>query len=104
MRVIDNKTDLEYEVGLFEDVVWGHALKIRLLQLPLVFGEMGEDAGFLESWKSDEADADDGIIYSLDENAWLFFALLDPFEDILSPPQAVLESIIHASPRFRAAQ
>ena len=100
MRVIEHKTKKIYEIGLFEDSRWDHAMEIRLLELPLVFGERGVDVGYLESWKNDEADADDGISYSLDLDAMHFFELPDPFEDILDSPEAALKSMIRASPRF----
>ena len=99
MRVIDNKTKKVCEIGLFEDSCWEHALKIRLLELPLVFGELGADVGFLESWEGDDAV---GISYSLDSDAVHFFELLDPLEDIGGSPLAALKSIICLSPRFRA--
>ena len=47
MRVIENTTQKVYEVGLFEDSGLGGAMKVRLLDLPLVFGKLGPDAGFL---------------------------------------------------------
>ena len=100
MRVIDNYTGTLCEIGLFEDACWEHALKIRLLEVPLVFGKLGLDAGFLEVWYGD--DEEEGISYSLNQDAAHFFELLDPFEDILDSPLAALKSIIFASPRFRA--
>ena len=101
MRVIDlNNNEKVCEIGLFEDSCWEHALKIRLLELPLVFGNLGSDVGFLESWEGDDGDI---VRYSLDSDAVEFFELLDPFEDIFYSPLAALESIIRVSPRFRAA-
>ena len=103
MRVIDLNTGKACEIGLFEDSRREHARKIRLLELPLVFGKRGVHAGFLEAWAGDEADEEDGISYSLDSDAIDFFELLDPFEDILDSPLAALKSIIYDSPRFREA-
>ena len=41
MRVIDLNTEKVYEIGLFPIPRWGHAMRIRLLEFPLVFGEKG---------------------------------------------------------------
>ena len=101
MRVIDNNTDTVYEIGLFEDVVWEHALKIRLLELPLVFGERGADVGFLEV---QEADDHETVLCGLDLGAVHFFELADDsFEDIFDSPHAALKALVFLSPRFRAA-
>ena len=51
MRVINCTTKKVYEVGLFENPCWEGALKIRVLELPLVFGNLGTDVGFLEMWE-----------------------------------------------------
>ena len=104
MRVIDLNTGKACEIGLFEDSAWEHALKIRLLELPLIFGKRGVHAGFLEAWAGDEADEEDGISYSLDSDAIQFFELIDPFQEILDCPLAALKSIIYESPRFRASR
>ena len=101
MRVIDCETLKVCEIGLFVDPCWKYAINIRLLELPLVFGERGVVVGYLESWPN--VDADDGISYSIDLDAIEFFELRDPVEDILDSPEGVLKSIIHLSPRFRTA-
>ena len=100
MRVIDLNTQKVCEIGLFADSCIEGTIKIRLLELPLVFGNLGSDVGYLGSWKSDDGG---GISYSLDSDAVEFFELDYPFEDTPSSPQAALESIIRSSPRFRAA-
>ena len=100
MRVIDLNTQKVCEIGLFEDSCWEGTIKIRLLELPLVFGNLGSDVGFLEFWEGDNGG---GISYSLDSDAVEFFELDYPFEDTPSSPQAALKSIVRASPRFRAA-
>ena len=99
MRVIDNETTKEYEIGLFEDSGRKPDIIIRLLELPLTFGKLGADAGVLEVWDGDDGSA---FRYKLDSDAVEFFELDYPFEDILSSPQAALKSIICLSPRFRA--
>ena len=107
MRVIDNKTDQVYEVGLFADSGWAGWMKIRLLDFPLVFGDRGADAGFLETWEGYGEEGDDSSITccKFDMEALEFFDLDldDPLEDMLDGPHAALKTIIYLSPRFRAA-
>ena len=100
MKVIDNETTKEYEIGLFEDAGWEDAILIRLLELPLVFGEMGTHVGFLEVGEGDD---EVGIRYSLDLDAVRFFKLHGRCEDIWYSPEAALKYMIRSSPRFRAA-
>ena len=110
MRVIDNKTDLEYEVGLFENSGWDGWIKIRLLDFPLVFGDRGADAGFLQTWEGygegygEEGDDSSITCCKFNMEALEFFDLdLDaPLEDMLDGPHAALKTIICLSPRFRA--
>ena len=47
MRVIDLNTGKACEIGLFEHSCWEHAMKIMVLELPLIFGKRGVDAGYL---------------------------------------------------------
>ena len=82
MRVIDNNTDDVYEIGLFELFhAWEHTMKIMAARLSSCLRREAElYVGYLEAWKGDEADADDGISYSLDSDALQFFELIDPFQ------------------------
>ena len=100
MRVIENGTEQVYEVGLFEYSGWD-AMKIRLLELPLVFGNLGADAGLLETW---EGDVDGSLSYSFNQDALDFFDLDpdDSLEDMLCGPPDALKTMIYASRRFRA--
>ena len=102
MKVLENATKKVYEIGLFEDVVWEHALKIRLLEVPLVFGNLGVDVGFLEILE----DYGEGGCCIFDEAAIHFFELYpdDPLEDLLCGPHEALKTIIYASPRFQAVK
>ena len=101
MRVIENGTEQQYEVGLFEYSGWKDTMKIRLLELPLVFGNLGADAGLLEIWE----DYGEGGCCTFDIDALTFFDLdLDePLECIMCSPEAALETLICESPRFRGA-
>ena len=99
MRVVDNQNQKVCELGLFENSGRAHAIKIRLLELPLIFGKLGVDVGYLEAWEGDDESV---ISYSLDLDADRFFELPDPFEDICYSPEAALKAIICSSPRFRA--
>ena len=121
MRVIDNYTEKVCEIGLFEAPRWGWGddIKIRLLELPLVFGELGEDAGFLSVWRdADGCTEYRGTEYSADSTALDFFmpdavlqaAFLHQWFDPEQPwgeasfdsPLEALKALIFASPRFRA--
>ena len=108
MRVLEYKTGKEYEVGLFADSGWAGWMKIRLLDFPLVFGDRGADAGFLETWEGYGEEGDDNSIICCRFNMEaLEFFDLDPdalSEDILNGPHAALKTIIRLSPRFRAEQ
>ena len=108
MRVLEYKTGKEYEIGLFEDSGWDGWMKIRLLDFPLVFGDRGADAGFLETLEGYGEEGDDSSIICCRFNmeALEFFDLYpdEPLEDMLDGPHAALKTIIFASPRFRAAQ
>ena len=110
MRVLEYKTGKEYEIGLFEDPRWGRgdAMKIRLLDFPLVFGDRGTDAGFLETLEGygEEGDDESIICCKFNMEALEFFDLDldDPLEDMLDGTQAALKTIIWLSPRFLAAQ
>ena len=98
MRVIENGTEQAYEVGLFEYSGWKDTMKIRLLELPLVFGNLGADAGLLEIWD----DYGEVRRCTFDLDALLFFDLDtdDPLE-LLCGPAAALKTLIYESRRFR---
>ena len=102
MRVIDlNNTEKVCEIGLFAVPGRDHDMKIRLLQLPLVFGELGVVVGYLEVHESEDHET---VFCSLDLDAVHFFKLVDDsFEDIFDSPHAALKALVFLSPRFRAA-
>ena len=100
MRVIENGTEQAYEVGLFEYSGWeGKGFNIRLLDLPLIFGKLGADAGILEVWE----DYGEGGCCTFNQDALDFFDLDPDLEDMLDGPEAALKTMIYASRRFRAA-
>ena len=113
MRVIDCNTLKVCEIGLFPSM--DHAMKIRLLELPLVFGNLGLDVGFIEAWEHD-----DGCIKSsIDSEAMDFFIPDEPTQrafqhqwsntdnlwdgSYFDSPLQALQALVRASPRFRAA-
>ena len=112
MRVFDCNTQKVCEIGLFEDEGWEDAIPIRLLELPLIFGELGLNVGCLEVW-------DCPTHYSASAAALDFFipdeVLKVAFQQQWGDPEQpwgkpsfdsslkALKTLIFASPRFRAA-
>ena len=98
MRVFEYKTKKVFEIGLFDDLYWKPDMKIRLLEIPLAFGERGEVIGCLEVREKGESG---GTRYSLDPDAITAFEL-DQFEGFYPSPQAALQALVRLTPRFAA--